>query len=417
LSEWISLIKDHHEGYISWEEFQRIEAMVAENVRGYEAKGAAKRGPALLAGLFRCRRCGRKLTVAYSGGGKNRFVRYSCLRGNMDTGEPKCIAFGGIPVDAAVSREILRVLQPAALEASILAKEQFSQQADAVLSALHRDLQAAQYEFARAQKQFDAADPENRLVADELERRWNHALVEVDRIKQRIVEEESATPAKSDITADDFKDLASSIELIWQDEGSSERLKKRIIRTLIREIVVDLNKVAGEINLVIHWQGGIHTELSVPRRKRGKATVTAPDTIEAVRVLSRVCTDQHIAGVLNRNGLRTGRGNRFTKERITSLRNYHGISILCPEEKQKNGWMTLSEAADHLGISAKTLRIAVEAGKISACHPLPDGPWVLNRSDLDTDQPRVVCDQARRNRGRSAAGPNSKQQNLDFSDL
>ncbi len=417
MDEWIALIKDHHEGYISWEEFQRIEAMVAENVRGYEAKGAVKRGPALLAGLFRCGRCGRKLTVAYSGGGKNRFVRYSCLRGNMDTGEPKCIAFGGVTVDAAVSHEILRVLQPAALEASVLAKEQFLQQTDAVLSALQRDLQSAQYEATRAQKQFDAADPDNRLVTDELERRWNQALIEVGRIKQRIIEEESATPAKLDITVDDLNDLATNIELIWQNEGSSERLKKRIIRTLIREIVVDLNETGGEINLVIHWQGGIHTELCVPRRKRGKATLTSPDTIEAVRVLAQVSTDEHIAGVLNRNGLRTGRGNRFTKERITSLRNYHGIAILCPEEKQKNGWMTLSEAADHLGISSKTLRLAVEAGKISARHPLPDGPWVLNRSDLDTEQARSVCDRARRSRRRRAAGPSSQQPNLDFSDL
>lgn len=130
--EWLSLIKDHHEGYITWEEFERIEAMMAENNRGFEGKGAAKNGPALLAGLFRCCRCGRKLTVAYSGGGDGgkRFVRYSCSRGNMDMGEPRCIAFGGVPVDAAVSREILRVLQPAALEASIMAKEQFIEQGD-----------------------------------------------------------------------------------------------------------------------------------------------------------------------------------------------------------------------------------------------------------------------------------------------
>ena len=245
----------------------------------------------------------------------------------MDSGEHKCSAFGVVPVDIAVSREIFRVLQPATLEASVLAKEQFSKQAEAVHSALQRDLQAAQYEATRAQKQFDATDPENRLVADELERRWNQALIEVQRIKQRILEVESAIPTNSDFTIDDFKDLAMSIELIWQNEGSSERLKKWIIRTLIREIVVDLNETAGEVNLVIHWQGGIHTELSVPRRKRGKATVTPSDTIEAVRVLTRVCTDQRIAGLLNRNGLLTGRGKRFTKERIASLRNHHVIAL------------------------------------------------------------------------------------------
>jgi DNA invertase Pin-like site-specific DNA recombinase len=415
--QWISFIKDHHEGYITWQDFERIESMIAENNHGIQAKGAVRRGPALLAGLFRCRRCGRKLTVAYSGGGNNRFVRYSCLRGNMDTGEPRCIAFGGVPVDAAVSRELLRALQPTALEASIMAKEQFVQQADAMGAALRRDLQAAQYEAARAQKQFDAADPENRLVTDELERRWNQALSEVEDLKVRIAEYESNVPIQSDVRLDDFASLADDIEEIWNSSDSSERIKKRIIRALVREIIVDLDEPAGKINLVIHWQGGVHTELSVPRRKRGKATCTSADAIEAVRSLSQVCTDQHIAGVLNRNGLRTGRGNRFTKERVTSLRNYHGITIFCPEKKQENGWMTLNEAADYLGVSARTLRLAVEAGKVSGSHPLPDGPWVFNQSDLDTDEARSVRDRSRSHNRRGAAVPNAGQQNLDFPDL
>ena len=102
--------------------------------------------------------------------------------------------------------------------------------------------------------------------------------------------------------------------------------EKRIVRALIREIIVNLDEPAGEINLVIHWQGGIHTKLMVPRRRRGKATATSSDAIEAVRSLANVCTDTQIAGVLNRNGLLTGRGNRFTKERVCSLRNSHGIA-------------------------------------------------------------------------------------------
>ena len=324
--EWISFIKDHHEGYIAWKDFERIEMILAENVRGSQAKGAVRRGPALLAGLLRCGRCGRKLTIMYSGGGPRRFIRYSCVRGHMDTGEPKCIAFGGIPVDAALSREILRVLQPAALEASILVNERFSQQADAVLSALQRDLQAAQYEASRAQKQFDAADPENRLVTEALERRWNETLATLERIQMRIAEQQLSTPNQADAKPGDFAGLAGDIESIWNSEGSSERLKKRIVRALIREIIVDLDEPAGEINLVIHWQGGIHTKLMVPRRRRGKATATSSDAIEAVRSLANVCTDTQIAGVLNRNGLLTGRGNRFTKERVCSLRNSHGIA-------------------------------------------------------------------------------------------
>lgn len=136
-----------------------------------------------------------------------------------------------------------------------------------------------------------------------------------------------------------------------------------------------------------------------------------------MRVLACVCNDTQIAGILNRNGLRTGRGNRFTKQRITSLRNYHGISIFCPEEKKKNGWMTLTDAADHLGIGARTLRLAVEAGRISGSHPLPDGPWVFDRSQLETESARSVRERVKNHRRRGAAVSGPGQQNLDFSDL
>lgn len=180
-----------------------------------------------------------------------------------------------------------------------MANEQFSQQADAVLSALRRDLQAFQYEASRAQKQFDAADPENRLVTEALERRWNVALCEVQRLEQRIAERQNLTPQQVDVKPGDFAGLAGSIEQIWNRGDTNEQLKKRVVRTLIREIVVELNEAAGETNLVIHWQGGIHTKLMVPRRRRGEGTATSPVALDAVRALARVCADEKIAGVLN----------------------------------------------------------------------------------------------------------------------
>src|SRR5262249_5129024 len=139
-------------------------------------------------GLLRCRRCGRKLMVRYTGRALD-VLRYCCHRGQLDQGEPKCIAFGGIPVDEALGREVMRVVQPAAMEAAVLAAQQARLQRDEVREALERDLEAARYEAQRAQKQFDAVDPENRLVADELERRWNQALLRVRELEQRIGEQ------------------------------------------------------------------------------------------------------------------------------------------------------------------------------------------------------------------------------------
>jgi len=168
--QWLSFIPNAHEGYVSGERFEQIQRLIKNNLLGRELPGSARCGQALLAGLLRCRRCGHKLTVRYTGN-RHDVLRYSCWRGFLDNGEPRCIAFGGVPADDAIGREVPRVVQPAAVEAAILANEEQAHKRDQVVAALQRDLEAAQYAAQRAQRQFDAADPENRLVADELERR------------------------------------------------------------------------------------------------------------------------------------------------------------------------------------------------------------------------------------------------------
>ncbi len=343
--------------------------------------------------------------IEVSGVKPNRFARYCCVRGHLDIGEPKCIAFGAAVVDAKISQEILRVVTPSAIEASRLAMKKLTEQVDEVLIALQQDLQAAQYQASRAHRQYDAADPENRLVTDELERRWNASLQTVAELEDRVAQHKGSHP---EVTAEDWnelQELAADLESVWESERCDERVKKRILRTLIKEILVDVDQVGGKIHLTIHWHGGVHTNLTVPRRKRGCAVKTSADTIEAVRQLALIASDEMIAGFLNRNGLLTGKGNRFTRARIVSLRSYHKIPIYNPEEKKKNGWMTLSEAADYLGISSRTLRLATDKGEIPSRHPLSDGPWIFRRKDLDSDTAQAVRRRAgsRRKGGVSAS--------------
>ena len=183
--QWWALIRDTHEGYISWKQFEEIQHMMTNNAHLGDRSGAAKRGSGLLAGLLRCRRCGRKLMVAYTGNGP--FVlRYVCRRSALDNGEPPCITFAGLSLDEAISREIMIVLEPAAIEAAVLATEQETLQQEEIISALKRELEAAQYTARRAEKQYDTTDPDNRLVASELERRWNEGLQKVKQIEARI---------------------------------------------------------------------------------------------------------------------------------------------------------------------------------------------------------------------------------------
>jgi len=314
-----------------------------------------------------------------------------------------------------MGKEILRVVQPAAVEAAIVASEDAARQQDDVLAAWTRDLEAARYAAARAQRQYDATDPENRLVADELERRWNQALQRVREIEGRIEQHVRGRREVVIPTRDEFDALAADLEAVWNDPHSDGRLKKRILRTLIQEVVVDVDAAAGEIILTVHWRGGVHTALRVPRRRRGQnSSQASTEIIEAVRVLARVCSDEFIGGTLNRNSLLTGRGNRWTRERVTSFRNAHAIACYDLDTRRLEGWMNLTEAATFLGISARTLRLAVERGEIAADHPLADGPWIFDRRALETEAASNLVTRVCRN-NRHPAVPISQKETLDFS--
>ncbi len=199
-------------------------------------------------------------------------------------------------------------------------------------------------------------------------------------MEQRIQEQRCAGTSENLATVDEFRDLAADLDAIWINADTDVRLKKRIVRTLIHEVIADVDAAAGEVVLVIHWRGGLHTELRLPRRRRGQSNAhTSKEIVAAVRRLALICDDLAIAGVLNRNGLRTGRGNRWTRMRVTSLRNTNSIAVHCPQRQEAEGWMTLTAAAEFLGITTRTLRLAVEAGEIVGEHPLNDGPWILQR--------------------------------------
>src|SRR5262249_52896624 len=155
------------------------------------------------------------------------------------------------------------------------------------------------------QRQYDAIDPENRLVAEELERRWNQALARMREIEHRIENHDGARRAEPAPNLADFAALAERLEAVWEHSDTDPRLKKRIVRSVIHEIVVDVDSASSEIVLVIHWIGGVHTEVRVPRRRRGQnSSHTAQETLDAVRALARICPDELIANILNRNGRR-----------------------------------------------------------------------------------------------------------------
>jgi hypothetical protein len=408
-SDWLALMPNAHEGYVSWEKAETIRKMVSSNVPTSRHHGAPKHGDALLSGLLRCRRCGHKLTLRYSGA-QHHIPRYSCSRGWMDNGEPRCVAFGGLRVDDAIEDALLTVVGPGAIAAAVAAEKEADQRRDQVREALKRDLEAARYAADRAFRQYDAADPANRLVVGELETRWNKALARVAEVEGKVAAHDAATVAPVADPAS-LATLAADLRTVWTAPSTDARLKKRIVRTVIHEVIADIDDAAAEIVLVVHWIGGVHSEMRLPKRRRGQRNSTSADVITAVRQLVVIANDDLIAGILNRNGLRTGNGNRWTRERVTSMRSNYRIPVFKTAEDGIEPWLNLGNAAKLLQIAPKTLRLAAEAGEIEAIHPLPDGPWIFARAALTTAAARSITERARQN-PRYPTGSDPDQQNL-----
>jgi hypothetical protein len=383
--------------------------MVSSNVPTDRHHGAPKHGDGMLAGLIRCKRCSRKLTLRYSGM-KHHIPRYSCNRAWMDDGGPHCIAFGGLRVDDAIEEALLGVVGPGAITAATAAAKGASERRDQVRDALGRDLEAARYAADRAFRQYDAADPANRLVASELEARWNRALAHAEEVEDKIATHDAAKPAPiADPASLDV--LASNLKTVWDAPTTDARLKKRIVRTLINEVVADIDDAASEIVLIVHWVGGAHSELRLPKRRRGQRNSTSADIIQAVRQLVLIASDDLIAGLLNRNGFKTGNGNRWTRERVTSVRSNYHIPVFKRAEDGIEPWLNLGNSAKLLKIAPKTLRLAAEAGEIEAFHPLSDGPWIFARTSLMTTSAQSIAERARQN-PRHPTGSHPNQQNL-----
>jgi len=408
-ADWLALMPNAHEGYVSWERAEAIRKMVSSNVPTGRHHGAPKHGDALLAGLIRCNRCGRKLTLKYTGA-KHGIPRYSCSRAWMDNGAPHCIAFGGLRVDDAIENALLTVVGPGAIAAATAAEKEAGGRRDQVREALGRDLEAARYAADRAFRQYDAADPANRLVAGELEARWNRSLTHAAEVEAKIAAHDAAMPVAS-VDPLTLGLLATNLKTVWSAPTTDARLKKRIVRTIIHEVVADINDAAAEIVLVVHWIGGVHSEMRLPKRRRGQRNSTSVDVITAVRQLVLIANDDLTAGILNRNGLKTGNGNRWTRERVTSMRSNYRISVFKLAEDGIEPWLNLSNAAKLLHIAPKTLRLAAEAGEIEAIHPLADGPWIFARAALTTSAARSITERARQN-PRYPAGSDPDQQSL-----
>ena len=370
LQECEILLKDHHESYIDWEEFERNQTQLAANAYGRKDGAKSGRGGrALLGGLLVCGRCGRRLNVVYTG--RSSQPVYRCDRGNTALGSPRCMMFGGLRVDAAFARELIRAVEPMAVEAARLVEQRKMERQAEHRRILDLELQQARYDASLAERRYAACDPDNRLIAATLEKNWDAALRRVRDCEGRLEQ----TP--------DLNAIAEDLEAAWKNTHVTMRCRQQLVRALVNEIVVDIDEAAREIVLIIHWKGGQHSELRLRKPRTGEhACSTSDDALAVIQSMATRWSDQDIAATLNRMGLPTGQNKTWTAHRVSSIRRVRGVRAYRSAEKDGE-WLTLREAAERRGVTSHRIRKLINAGILHAEQVVPGAPFQIRAADLD----------------------------------
>lgn len=376
---WDVFIKDHHEGYINWDEYERNQKQLALNNYG-RADGvkSGRGGRALLSGMMTCARCGRRLSVAYTGNPQSRPV-YRCDKPNLMMGLPRCMTFGGPRVDVAVARELLRAVEPLAIEATFEAERMYRKRQDDQHQILDLELQQARYEATLAERRYAACDPDNRLIAAQLEKNWEIALRRVQDIETRQPTDNAST---IEVDPSAFANLAENLSAAWNAPEVTMRARQQLLRTLIADIIVDVDDAVRDVVLTIHWRGGQHSELRVRKPRTGEhGCATADDVLAIMRSMAGRWSDEHIAASLNRMGLPTGQGKTWTAHRVASVRRVRGIHAYRSVEKDGE-WLTMTEAAKTLGVTNHTIRRLIKTNVLPAVQVVTGAPYQIRAEDL-----------------------------------
>ncbi|HUY25697.1 MAG TPA: helix-turn-helix domain-containing protein, partial [Candidatus Saccharimonadales bacterium] len=387
LAEWPVLIEDHHPGFISFQTYRANLDRLQANWRSKhgEAGGAVRSGAALLQGLVRCGRCGRRMQVAYTGALGRKYRRYSCHQAHqMQAAEHACQALGGVHLERCVVDAFLEMLVPASLEAT-LATLQETEQAWTVECKQHALLvEQARFEAERAQRQFDLAEPENRLVARTLERQWEKCLSELALREQELARFRDSRP--SPLTPEEVEWLRTAgadLAGVWEAESTTNRERKQLLRCVIADLVVTVRREQHVAEVTIVWAGGATSQLTSRVNRVGESHATPEAVLEMVRQLAPRFTNDQIARIFNSQHLHTGRGQTFNRIRVAYLRERLGIPSPTADmtETDDPNWVDVPTAAGQLDVSPDTIRRWAREGFLDARQLIPGAPWSIHITD------------------------------------
>jgi len=385
MAEWSVLLPEHHPGYIDWSTFQANQTRIDANVhpQPHQAGGAVREGGALLQGLARCGKCGRRLHTHYTG--RNASPGYHCSGKDIVQGRGVyCLNVGGVQIDQAVVEAFLKALTPAAVAATELAAQQLEADQDRALVQWRLAVERARYEAERAERQYRAVEPEHRLVARGLETEWEKRLRDLAAAEAELERRERQRPRTlSPEEKKKLRSLGSDLDKVWTAPTTTDRDRKELLRALLEEVILAVNKPERSAHLTLRWRGGTLTDLdlSLPRMKP-RGLHTDEDTISPLRRLAVHYPDDVIAGILNRQGRRTASGEGFTANQVGSLRRYRNIPRYEPPEAPPTGEMVpIRKAAEILGTYPSTVHRWLNDGFIAGEQVTPGAPWQIRITD------------------------------------
>jgi len=337
VAQWPVRITEHHLAYIGWEEFMKNQEQLRQNWGHDDNRGVPREGRALLQGIVYCGVCGRKMSVQNRSVKESRSPSYLCTHGYQNGDEKTCQSMTSRPIDAAVVEAFLAAITPVNVRVATQVMDQIEQELVCQKRQRELQLEQARYEARLAQRQYDAVDPSNRLVAAELERRWNEKLERVTELERAFAQAERDAEWK--LTADEraaITDLSRDLPSIWGAETTSNQERKELLRMVIESVQVDGITHTGQIEVQIRWRSGTITILNVKRAAPGECSLKTPENaVSRIHKLAPRRTYAEIAAALNRAGLRSAFGRRFTSDHVGYICRRDGLRSRRPRSNSE----------------------------------------------------------------------------------
>ena len=406
IDQWPIVVQNVYPAYISWEQFVANHRQLASNHNNHPQShpGAARKGKALLQGIVRCGRCGALMRLGYSGP-HGEYPVYRCEYAASEHGGPRCQEVRGLGLDAEVERIFLAALEPDRIALSLAALGELEKEHQTLKHQRELHLQRLEYEAERACRQFNAVEPENRLVARSLERAWEEKLLALEKAKQDHVS--WMKQQRLELTPEDREEilaLGEDLPKIWNAAVTTAGERKQILRFVIKEVIVDQKREAGKVWMKIVWHTGAVSEHWYDRRVRSYREYGLSERIhQRIRELhGQGKLDDEIADGLNAEGLSGAKGCRFSNQTVWLLRHAMGLPSLKPNgtlpQKWEDGSYSVQGAAEAIGVYPGTIYKWLKTGRLHGAQLRKATPWKVVLTDLQITELQDYAQRARRSR-------------------